>query len=311
MTQFTRRNFIKALGASSIVAAGMSFGTGATTTARVAAQTTTSPTGKIVITQTGPVKLHTYIGPDESANVTSHLIELRRSLVMVDCQFWQSAAADWLDYINSLDKPLERVILSHSHPDHWLASNTYADVPFVSTETIATEVETSVEEGMLDGLAERLGEDEVPEEPYLPVGEIEAGEETIDGETFVYDIYENAEATEQIVIRLPEAGVAIVQDLIYSNVHFFPLGVDVPNWMAVLRELRGLAQEGYTTLLPGHGVPTTLGELDQGLAYLAFQEETLYNAITAEDAITALMVRYPMFAGVGILNFVNMLYPSE
>jgi hypothetical protein len=62
-----------------------------------------------------------------------------------------------------------------------------------------------------------------------------------------------------LVIKLPEANAIIVQDLLYNGVHFWP-GTDRKNWLTVLENFRTLS--GYETLLVGHGMPTSMGQID-------------------------------------------------
>jgi glyoxylase-like metal-dependent hydrolase (beta-lactamase superfamily II) len=152
-----------------------------------------------------------------------------------------------------------------------------------------------------------VGEAEVPATPRVPDGGLLAGEETIDGVAFAYEVFNDAEAPEQVVVRLPESGVVIVQDYVYNNAHFFPLG-NIPNWIAQLEAMRGLSADGYRTLLPGHGLPTSLGEIDIAIEYLTLLDETLQASDSAEAVIAAMSAAYPGFEGAGILGFAASLY---
>jgi len=91
-------------------------------------------------------------------------------------------------------------------------------------------VQAYIDNGSLAALVGFLGEAEAPsvENARVPEGSISAGEEVIDGVTFTYEIQLNAEATEQLVIGIPEARALVVQDLIYNSNHFF-LGLDRDN----------------------------------------------------------------------------------
>lgn len=307
MARMNRRNFVKTLGMFGAGAAGLTILDGVTggfpgllgSSNAVLAQPN-GMLGKVVITMTPAATLHSYIAPEASFLVTTHAVETANSLVVVDTQVAQTFAAEARAYIDSIGKPIERVILSHEHPDHFGGGNQYTDAPFVSTSAIAESVQGFVDGGGLEGLAALLGEDEVTSEPNVPEAGIEAGEETIDGVLFEYDIRNNAEAVEQIVIRIPEARTMIVQDLIYNNAHFFP-GVDRDNWLTILEDLRG--EEGFDTLLAGHGVPTTPAELDNGIEYLTFVQETVAEAESADDIIAAVTERYPSYGAVGLLPF--------
>jgi len=165
-------------------------------------------------------------------------------------------------------------------------------------------VQAYIDNGSLAALVGFLGEAEAPsvENARVPEGSISAGEEVIDGVTFTYEIQLNAEATEQLVIGIPEARALVVQDLIYNSNHFFP-GLDRDNWIAALEALQ--ARTEYDTFLVGHGLPASRGVLDSALSYLHFVQAT---AATADDIIAAVQTQYPNYTGTGILGFWNQFF---
>src|SRR5262245_56823477 len=76
---------------------------------------------KRIAKKAGDVRIHTFIASftyDNIANST-HIIESKSKLVLVDGQFLAPYAKQFRDYANSLGKPIERLYLSHRHPDHW------------------------------------------------------------------------------------------------------------------------------------------------------------------------------------------------
>jgi glyoxylase-like metal-dependent hydrolase (beta-lactamase superfamily II) len=58
--------------------------------------------------------------------------------------------------------------------------------------------------------------------------------------------------TDQLLIRLPEHGVLVAQDLVYHHTHSFVGNNDIVRWQVILEEL---ADPAYDTVLPGHGLP--------------------------------------------------------
>jgi glyoxylase-like metal-dependent hydrolase (beta-lactamase superfamily II) len=291
----SRRNALKGIGLASVAAAiGVKFGTNV-----VRAQS--NPTlGSVFITRRGPVTLHTYVAPDASAQVTSHIIETPNRLVVVDTQFVQVFAQDLRAYVDSIGKPIERVILSHEHGDHWAGATQFTDVPFASTETIAQTVETNLPT-YLQLMESVIGAENMPETPNLPEGTLTAESEQIDGIAFEYRVDDNAEAVQHLSIHLPEANVWIVQDLIYNNAHFFP-GVDRTNWIATLESL-GSDTTNDDLLLVGHGLPTTRGEVQSAIAYLQLADELAADATNGASVIAALQEAYPTYGGGELLGF--------
>ncbi len=291
----SRRDVLKVIGSASLVAAvGSQFGNNL-----VNAQS--NPTlGSIFVTRRGPITLHTYVAPDASAQVTSHIIETPNRLVVVDTQFLQVFAQDLRAYVDSIGKPIERVILSHEHGDHWAGATQFTDVPFISTATIAETVETNLQT-YLQLMESVIGAENMPETPNLPEGSLTADAEVIDGIAFEYRVDDNAEAVQHLSIHLPEANVWIVQDLIYNNAHFFP-GTDRKNWIATLEGL-GNDTVNDDLLLVGHGLPTTRGEVQSAIAYLQLADELAADATDGASVIAALQEAYPTYGGNELLGF--------
>lgn len=291
----SRRNALKGIGVASVAAAiGVKFGTNV-----VRAQS--NPTlGSVFITRRGPVTLHTYVAPDASAQVTSHIIETPNRLVIVDTQFVQAFAQDLRAYVDSIGKPIERVILSHEHGDHWAGATQFTDVPFVSTATVAQNIEENLQT-YLQLMESVIGAENMPETPNLPEGSQTPEAEEIDGIAFEYRVDDNAEAVQHLSIHLPEANVWIVQDLIYNNAHSFP-GVDRANWIATLEGL-GSDTTNDDLLLVGHGLPTTRGEAQSAIAYLQLADELAADATDGASVIAALQEAYPTYGGGELLGF--------
>ncbi|MBC7870310.1 MAG: MBL fold metallo-hydrolase [Chitinophagaceae bacterium] len=296
--KLSRRNFLHMVGAASAVSAVSAFSLTSITGVRAQA---VDMVGRVFQFARGGVKIHTYVAPDASVGVTSHIIETDNALIVIDTQFLQTFAKEFKAYADSLGKPIDRVILSHAHPDHFLGANQFAESPFVTTQAIAAGLAGYIEAGAVAQVAGFAGESEVPAEVRPAEGSIEVGDEVIDGVTFLFSIVTNAEAPETIVVRLPQAGVIVLQDLVYNNFHFFP-GQDRANWIAELETLRGTL-EGYDTLLAGHGLPTTKGELDIAIQYLTFANDTIAETADAAVVIAALQAEYPSYEGLGLLPF--------
>jgi glyoxylase-like metal-dependent hydrolase (beta-lactamase superfamily II) len=295
MNALSRRTVLRMMGAAGAVAT-----VGGLPTLARQAHAQTNMIGRIIQTLKGDVTVHTYIAPPASFLVTSHIIETPNQLVIVDTQFLQTAARDVLAYAESLGKPIERVILSHAHPDHSSGGNIFADVPFMTTAAIAEEVQADIDAGGVQQRAGRVGESEVPAEPRVPEAGLEAGAFVVDGVTFDAQVYDNAEAPQQIVLRLPDHGILVAQDFVYTNGHAFP-GVDRQNWISILGEWQAVG--GFDTLLSGHGMPTSPGEITQMIKYLTLADELAGSETSADDVIAGLTAEYPGYEIEGILQF--------
>ena len=77
----------------------------------------------------GIVTIHTLTSPVDFFANTTYLIETEHSLVAVDTQFLLPMAADMRAYADELGKPIDRMFITHEHPDHFLGGEAFADVP--------------------------------------------------------------------------------------------------------------------------------------------------------------------------------------
>ena len=85
--------------------------------------TTPSPAatfaGSIKVMNAGSVKIHDYEAPEDGLFVHSVIVEGPTKIVLFDTQFFLAYATEVADYIEGLKKPVERIVISHIHPDHW------------------------------------------------------------------------------------------------------------------------------------------------------------------------------------------------
>jgi glyoxylase-like metal-dependent hydrolase (beta-lactamase superfamily II) len=75
--------------------------------------------GTVTIIDKGDVRVHSYTAPDDNINVTTQLIETPGRLVAVDGQIAIAGADEVVEYAKGLGKPLDRLVISHEHPDHF------------------------------------------------------------------------------------------------------------------------------------------------------------------------------------------------
>jgi hypothetical protein len=75
--------------------------------------------GTILVSQFGPVKIHSYLSPVDGLQVNTQMIEGPNAVVIFDGQLLLSYADEVASYVQTLGKPVDRIILSHAHTDHW------------------------------------------------------------------------------------------------------------------------------------------------------------------------------------------------
>jgi hypothetical protein len=75
--------------------------------------------GAILVSQFGLVKLHSYLSPADGFQVNTQMIEGPTAVVIFDGQLLLPYADEVASYAQTLGKPVDRIILSHAHTDHW------------------------------------------------------------------------------------------------------------------------------------------------------------------------------------------------
>jgi glyoxylase-like metal-dependent hydrolase (beta-lactamase superfamily II) len=75
--------------------------------------------GAILVRHFGPVKIHSYLSPADGFQVNTQMIQGPTAVVIFDGQLLLPYADEVASYVRTLGKPVDRIILSHAHTDHW------------------------------------------------------------------------------------------------------------------------------------------------------------------------------------------------
>lgn len=239
--------------------------------------------GKLFVNEAGGVRIHTYMAAPQGGLVTSHLVETSAGLVLVDGQFAPASALELKRYADGLGRPIAQTWLSHQHPDHWFGLHQLGRPPVQAGPTTAAFLQADA--GAL--VAERRADSSAPE----IAGELSEGERTVGGVTFRLRRVLDTEAPEIMVIEVPAARAAIVQDLVYSRVHAV-VSRQLDNWVSVLR---GLLQDGARTplILAGHGEPAAPVDLPQMIRYLETVKPLLVPGAAPEPIVAEMTRAFP------------------
>jgi glyoxylase-like metal-dependent hydrolase (beta-lactamase superfamily II) len=139
--------------------------------------------GEVTTRKYRGVTVHTYNAPEEGLYVASHIVETTEGLVVFDAVFHTAHAEELAGYIAGLGKPVNRIVLSHIHPDHWSGLGVlharFPDAPIQAFPAITAYIRKNGQK-ILDARNEAFGP-VVAKTPTLPDHNLAEGAETIGG----------------------------------------------------------------------------------------------------------------------------------
>lgn len=264
--------------------------------------------GRVVVS-TPEVTVHTLVAPAEVFSVTSHVIEFRKHLFVVDGQFFAPYAADLKAYVDRLGKPVTRFYISHEHPDHYLGmGESFRDVPVYALPSVRHHIEEDGPKQIARWTA-KLGPTMVAQRLALPTKDAQPGREVVDGVSLEFEAVADNESPESLVIKLPDQGVYIAQDLLYNGMHLWAVG-PTDGWRAALRRMLGEAR--YRTFLAGHGPAGDRRTIEENLAYLDAVDRIRRSTSAPAEYKTRLLQAFPRHAGAPLIDlYLPRVYPAQ
>jgi glyoxylase-like metal-dependent hydrolase (beta-lactamase superfamily II) len=264
--------------------------------------------GSVTVLDFGEVTIHSYMsGPKSSLN-TTQIIETKNKLVVIDAQFVRPFAKEVVSYIKSLKKPVERVIVSHAHPDHWYGLEFFQDYPIYSLKE-TRQVISKVGDAMIKANKPRMG-DMITDIKVVPSHIVKEGKDTIDGLEYVFKKVVDAEAGVQLVIKIPKLKVLIGQDLFFKDTHLFIGQGAFDGWLKVLNELKKDKNNRY--IFVGHGKPTDNLIFDDMIEYITTAKEIYSRVNNGKELKKQLVAKYPDLKAAFMLDISNkFLYKKK
>src|SRR4029077_686708 len=180
--------------------------------------------GAILVNQFGSVRIHSYLSPEDGLRVNTQMIEGQNAIVIFDGQLLLPYADEVASYVQTLGKPIDRIILSHAHTDHWgglqVLTERFPDARVFALDGIADQVRARGP-ARLDGLRRTYG-DKAATKVTVPTETITEGLQRIDGVAYDFKRVVDAESDLQLAALLPEQKVLMAFDLVFSpNQHAF------------------------------------------------------------------------------------------
>jgi glyoxylase-like metal-dependent hydrolase (beta-lactamase superfamily II) len=259
--------------------------------------------GAILVSEFGPVKIHSYLSPADGLQVNTQMIEGPNAVVIFDGQLLLPYADEVASYVQTLGKPIDRIILSHAHTDHWgglqLLTERFPDARVFALDGIADQVRTRGP-ARLDGLRRTYG-DRAATKVTVPTETITEGPQRIDGVTYDFKRFVDAESDLQLAALLPEQKVLMAFDLVFSpNQHAFTGANHFDHWLIVLESLKAL--EGYDRIIIGHDTPVDRSAIDSTMTYIKRAKEIHAASADAKSYSEKLKAAYPDLQQAGFVD---------
>ena len=250
--------------------------------------------GAILVSQFGPIKIHSYLSPTDGLQVNTQMIEGPNAVVIFDGQLLLPYAEEVASYAQTLGKPIDRIILSHAHTDHWgglqVLTERFTNARVFALDGIADQIRARGP-ARLDGLRRTYG-DRAATKVTVPTGKITEGPQRIDHVTYDFRRFVDAESDLQLAVLLPEQKVLMAFDLVFSpNQHAFTGGDHFDHWLIVLESL--MAFQGYDRIIIGHDTPVDRFAIDSTMTYVKRAKEIHAASADAKTYTENLKVAFP------------------
>jgi glyoxylase-like metal-dependent hydrolase (beta-lactamase superfamily II) len=269
--------------------------------------------GTVLVSQFGPVKIHSYLSPLDGFHVNTQMIEGPTAVVIFDGQLLLPYADEVASYVQGLGKPVDRIILSHAHTDHWsglqVLTERFPDAPVFALDGVADQLRARGS-ARLDSFRPIYG-DRIATKVTIPTETITEGLQRIDGITYDFKRFVDAEADLQLVALLPEQKVLMAFDLVFSpNEHAFTVVDHFDHWMIVLESLKAL--QDYDTITIGHDTPVHRSAIDSTIVYVKRAKEIHAASADAKTYSESLKAAFPDRQQAGWVDFsAGLLYAAR
>lgn len=227
----------------------------------------------VVAKTIGDVTLYSFLSDSVAPVIVEH-----DSLVLIDYPGdSEEQAAAYVAFVQSLGKPIDRMIISHIDDAHWV--NVEKFLPDVALYNVDAEGIMAKPEGAALTITPLAGDEST----------------TIDGIAYAFVTNTEIGAWE---IKLPELNAVYVEHLGYVNLHVLLAPLAPRTEM-----LKALEEEGYTWFMPGHGAPAeNPGFVSQVEAYYTDVMAAVAGNEDPADAVAEIAEKYQDYVTEGMLE---------
>lgn len=227
------------------------------------------------------------------ASVNSYILEGRDSLVLIDGQRTGVEARQVTALARGLRKPVEAIVVSHEHPDHFgglpVLADAFPEAPILASQVTADALARTAAP-TLAFMTARFGS-AMPATVPTPTRIVAGGDRLrLAGLDWAVNQLGPCEAGGMTLLHQPESGVLFAADLVGNQVTPWLVDGHSGAWVEELRAARARYAD-VPTCLPGHGAAAPAAALiDAQGDYLTFFRDLVQQAArggTLTDSLRA------------------------
>ena len=245
--------------------------------------------GSVNIYEFGTIKLHAYNTADPMGD-EFYLLESDEGLVLLESGALKTNVEEFNEYIKSLNKPLEGMLLSY-HPNGY---STYGAATIYATEgALASWGENGGVRALTNKFVNGFGADKVAADLPTEANIVKVGD-TITIAGIEFKILGTADAEGNYAVAIPAIN-AVYRHMMGSDVHNILPSIEYID--AEIADLKGYLKDGYSLILTSHYKPEDQTAVARKIGYLRIVKGFAKTCKTKEEFINAVKQKFPNYQG--------------